>query len=88
MRWRNLELEIAMEMRGHASTMWDAWAMWTPTRDEAARQADAKAETSRRIAVLHAVGKTREARKLESYQRAARKRAADRKAKAKGKSNG
>lgn len=79
MTWLALREELAVEMSDLQPTMFDAWAMHRPTRDEKARQDDAREETSRRIATLHALGQTREARKLESYQRAhARRRKAQR----------
>ena len=78
MTWCALRAEIALEYQQLAPTMWDAWAMHTPTRNEEARKADARAETSRKIATLHAVGKVRQARKAESYQRAWKRRKAKR----------
>ena len=77
MPWHEaIHAEIAVEFQGLTGSMWDAWGMWCPTRDEKARAADAKAETARRAAVLRAVGKVSEARRIESYQRAWKRRRA------------
>ena len=81
MTWRALREEIAAEFRELAPSPWDAIEMLQRTRDEAARQADDRAATLRRISVLHAMGRTHEARVLESRVRGAMKR----KLKAKGK---
>lgn len=70
MTWTALRYEIASEMRELSGSMWDAWDMWCPTRTEADRLADARAERKRKAAVLMACGKVREARKREAYLRA------------------
>jgi hypothetical protein len=72
--WTALHAEIAVEFQRLTPTMWNHWMLRCPTRDEAARALDAREATSRRIATLHALGRTGEARKLESYQRAWKRR--------------
>ena len=78
MAWAALRYEIALEMHELAPTMWDAWDMWCPTRTEADRLAMERAETKRRASVLMACGRVRDARKIESYRRAWKRRKAKR----------
>lgn len=79
MPWQALEAEIAVEFRSLSPSPWDAIEQRKPERDEEERSVEARAALKRRIAVLHAVGKVREARRLESHLRAcARRRKANR----------
>lgn len=71
-----LSTEIAVEFRALTPTMWDAWALHTPTRDEDARSLDARQETARRAAVAGACGDVRTQRKIEARIRAWKKRRA------------
>ena len=73
-----LNTEIAVEFRALTPTMWDAWALHTPTRDEAARSLDARQETARRAAVAGAMGDVRKQRAIESRIRAWKRRKAKR----------
>jgi hypothetical protein len=74
--WLALQAEIAVDFQRLTPTMWTHWMLRCPTRDEAARAADARDATTRKIATLHALGRVAEARKLESYQRAWKRRRA------------
>ncbi len=74
MTWLALTAEVRAEFQQLAPTMWDAWDMWQPTRTEADRLADARNATTRRAKLAHAVGDVRKARKIESYQRAWKRR--------------
>lgn len=77
MPWHDhITTEIAVEFRSLTPTMWGAWELHTPTRDEAARALDARQETARRAALAGAMGDVRTQRKIEARIRAWKKRRA------------
>lgn len=74
MTWLALQAEIAMEMRSLVMDGWDIVLQRQPRRDESERSAENRAQTQRRIQVLHAVGKVSEARAIENRVRAQKRR--------------
>lgn len=70
MTWTALRAEITVELAQLTPTMWDSVMLRHVRRDEEARGKENRAQTKRRIQMLHAVGKVREARVLEAQVRA------------------
>jgi hypothetical protein len=76
MTWHDaLRVEIVHEFRQLSPTMWDAWDdLRSPRRDDEMQLAMQRAATKRKVSVLLAVGKVREARRIESQLRAWKRR--------------